>query len=72
MSDKIQPIEQLTQEMKDDFELAWAWFANIAMVAVDAGADPRKADEKASEFMLRMFEINIAESERYRDMMNPS
>jgi len=64
------PIEPLKKAMQEDFEFAWAWHCNLAMLAIDAGADRFRANRKAAEFMLSAFDVDVTQSERYKDLLN--
>lgn len=67
MSEEIKnALDVLSNAMKNDSEYAWTWHCNLAMMAVDAGAGYKEANERASSFMLGLFGINTAENPCYK------
>jgi hypothetical protein len=49
--------------MRDDPGYAWSWHCNLAMMAKDAGADHKKAQQHAAAFMQRTFGVNTMSPE---------
>jgi len=47
----------LRRAMKNDPDYAWSWHCNIAMVAQDAGASHKEANERTSDFMHNLFGV---------------
>jgi hypothetical protein len=55
--------------MQADESWAWSWHCNLAMMAIDAGADRLSANHGAAEFMRQAFEVNIRTSQLYRNLI---
>lgn len=51
-------LKELSFAMQIDPELAWSWHCNIAMVAQDAGALHKEANERTADFMRRAFDVD--------------
>lgn len=60
------PFEQFCRALAADFAWAWSWHCNLAMMAVDAGAPHREANERAADFMERAFGVKVNDSEEFR------
>lgn len=50
----------LSAAMQEDSGYAWSWHCNIAMVAQDAGAPHKEANERAADFMRRAFGVDTS------------
>lgn len=44
-------LDALAHHLNTDRKLAASWSANLAMIGIDAGADPRQAQVSAGKFM---------------------
>lgn len=53
-----QALDALTARMRADPDYAWGWHANLAMMAVDAGAPHAEANERAAGFMRMCFDVD--------------
>lgn len=51
------PFEAMKKAFEDDPQYAITWQANLAIMAIDAGADPVKAQAAAAKFMESNFGI---------------
>ena len=51
-------LKDLSFAMQIDPDLAWSWHCNIAMVAQDAGAPHKEANERTADFMRRAFDVD--------------
>lgn len=60
------PFEQFCRALAADFAWAWSWHCNLAMMAVDAGAPHREANERAADFMERAFGVKVNDSAEFR------
>ncbi len=60
------PFELFCNQLQADPELLWTWHCNIAMVAVDAGADPIPANERAADFMNLAFGADPRQTEYWQ------
>ena len=63
-------IHALSLAMREDFEYAWSWQCNLAMMAYDAGADRKMANARAASLMDGLFNVKVYEHQRYRDIMD--
>ena len=59
MSTAKEALAALSKAMQEDPEYAWSWHCNIAMMAQDAGALHRTANERAADFMKLAFSVDI-------------
>jgi Zn-finger protein len=58
-SNKIkEALDTLRKAMEEDPEYAWTWHCNLAIMAVDAGAPHKEANERAGDFMKHLFGVN--------------
>ena len=53
-------MQELSRYMQIDPEYAWSWHCNVAMVAQDAGAPHKEANERAADFMRRAFDVDTS------------
>ena len=53
-------MEDLAFSMSIDPDYAWSWHCNIAMVAQDAGAPHKEANERSADFMMRAFGVDTS------------
>jgi len=61
----------LKKAMKEeDGSYAWAWHCNIAMMAYDAGAEHKVANDGAARFMKLAFDVDVAKFDEYKQIMN--
>lgn len=60
MSNIKKHIKALSRAMKKDPGFAWSWHCNIAMVAQDAGAPHKEANERTADFMKYVFDVNTS------------
>ena len=56
----------LQKYMQDDKDYAWSWHCNIAMVAVDAGANHIEANIRTGDFMRRCFGVDTKTFPEYK------
>ena len=63
-------VNNLSNLLKDDSSLAWSWHCNIAMLAVDSGADHKEANIRTAEFMKRLFDVDTSQSKEYKSIMS--
>lgn len=49
----------LSRAMRNDADYARSWHANLSMMAQDAGADRKQANERACDFMNNAFGVRI-------------
>lgn len=63
-------MRTLSEEMKKDPDLAWAWHCNLAMMAVDAGAKHEEANKRAADLMRRAFGVSTDEYPHYKNIMS--
>lgn len=59
VTDAATAMKSLSAAMKEDPEYAWGWQSNLAMMAVDAGASHGSANQRAADFMQRVFDVDI-------------
>ena len=52
----------------DDF--AWSWHCNLAMMAFDAGAPHREANERAADFMRGVFDIDVRTMDQWKTLFD--
>ena len=60
-----QAMDALRKAVRADYDYAWSWHCNIAMVAIDAGATHKTANERAAGFMWRTFGVNTSVPPQY-------
>jgi hypothetical protein len=60
--------ETIKQALIDDFDYAWSWHSNIAMVIQDSGNDYNASNLLASKIMKRIWDIDTSENPRYLEM----
>lgn len=65
----VNGLEDLREAMKSDDGLAWSWHCNIAMLAVDSGADHKEANIRTSKFMTDMFGVDTSKFKEYLAIM---
>ena len=58
------PLSPLAEALRADPSYAWAWHCNLAMMAFDAGAPVRAANERAADFMNATFGVNTRDRVR--------
>ena len=63
-------LKDLSIAMQIDPGLAWAWHCNIAMVAQDAGAPHKGANERAADFMRRAFDVDTTKPPVWPESQN--
>lgn len=59
-------LEAISEAMERDSHFAWTWHCNVAMAAIDAGAPPHKANERAADFMRNAFGVDVRDSEQWK------
>jgi hypothetical protein len=62
-------MEMMRSLMQTDESWAWSWHCNLAMMAIDAGADRLSANCGAANFMRQAFEIDMTTSHLYRSLI---
>ncbi len=62
-------VDNLSKVLQDDSNLAWSWHCNIAMLAVDSGADHKEANERTADFMKSVFGVNTSKTKEYLAIM---
>ena len=50
-------MDHLRQAMKDDPSYAWTWHCNIACLLLDEDVPHDRANDRASDFMKRAFDV---------------
>lgn len=65
----VPPFEQFCRALQADFAWAWSWHCNLAMLAQDAGAPHREANERAADFMERAFGVKVNDSAEFKALM---
>ncbi len=59
-------LKTISDAMSADLSYAWGWHCNVAMVAVDAGADHKEANERAASFMRNTFDVDVTQMKEYK------
>lgn len=54
-------MRALSRAMKADRAYAWAWHCNVAMAAIDAGAESPQAQAQAAQFMRNCFGVDTSQ-----------
>lgn len=68
---KMEP-KTMTHEIKNDPEMAWGYFCNIAMPIVDVtGVSHELANQAAAYVMLCLFDVDITKDSRYEYGKSP-
>ena len=65
----VNGLEKLRKAMKSDESLAWSWHCNIAMLAVDSGADHKEANIRTAKFMNDVFGVDTSKFKEYLAIM---
>lgn len=55
--------------MQADESWAWLWHCNLAMLAMDAGADRLLANKQAATFMSNTFDVDMRTNQLYRNVI---
>jgi hypothetical protein len=64
----LKKYETIKQALKDDFDYAWGWHSNIAMVIFDSINDHNASNLLASKIMKRIWDIDTSDNPRYMEM----
>ena len=64
------PAALLGAQLRRDPGFAWGWQCNLAMMAVDAGADHREANRWAADFLKRAFSVDVTGLPEYRAIID--
>jgi len=56
--DKMKELEDFSEQLRNNPELAWAWHCNIAMIGIDSGASPTEMNERTADFMHLAFGVD--------------
>jgi hypothetical protein len=51
-------LDEFAKQLRDDPELTWCWHCNIAMIAIDSGADSTQANDRTADFMMQAFGVD--------------
>lgn len=65
----LKALQSLSDIMVNDNEYAWSWHCNLAMMAVDAGANHKDANIRASDFMRTAFGVDTSKLKEYKQIM---
>ena len=68
----LPPYEQFCRALAADFDWAWSWHCNLAVMAQDAGAPHLAANERAADFMERAFGVKVNDSDQFKDLVRRS
>jgi hypothetical protein len=49
-----------------DSSYAWSWHCNLVMMAYDAGASHKSANERAAGFMRMVFDFDTSKNDEYK------
>ena len=63
-------MQNLTHALKEDADHAWSWHCNLAVMAIDAGADHRRANERAASLMMNLFGVDTRNNEHYKTLFD--
>ena len=55
-------IQVLSRCMREDYDLAWGWHCNIAVMAQDAGASHAVSNDGAARFMKLAFGVDTSKA----------
>lgn len=61
-------MKTVIKRVQNDPDYAWSWHCSLAMMAQDAGAPHRAANERAADFMRGMFGVDVRKSARWSDL----
>lgn len=59
-------MDILRRAMAKDEMYAWSWHCNLACMAMDAGASPISANERAASFMMTAFDVDTSKTSMYQ------
>jgi hypothetical protein len=62
----VSVVDRYCELVRSQSDFAWAIFANLSVMAQDAGAPSKEADERAADLMGSWFSLNIRESEQWK------
>ena len=62
----VSVVDRYCDLIRSDSDFAFAIFANLSVMAQDAGAPSKEANERAADLMRGWFSVNIRESEQWK------
>jgi hypothetical protein len=62
----VSVVDRYCDLIRSDSDFAWTIFANLSVMAQDAGAPSKEANERAADLMGSWFSLNIRESEQWK------
>lgn len=65
----LKAMQALSDIMANDNEYAWSWHCNLAMMAVDVGANHKNANIRVSDFMRTAFGVDTSKLKEYKQIM---
>ena len=60
-------MNTLRNAMNKDHDYAWGWHCNMAVMAMDAGAEHNVANDGAARFMKLAFDIDVTQFPEYKE-----
>jgi hypothetical protein len=64
--DDVSVVDRYCELVRSQSDFAWTIFANLSVMAQDAGAPSKEANERAADLMGSWFSLNIRESEQWK------
>jgi hypothetical protein len=64
--DDVSVVDRYCELVRSQSDFAWTIFANLSVMAQDAGAPSKEANERAADLMRSWFSLNIRESEQWK------
>jgi hypothetical protein len=62
----VSVVDRYCELVRSQSDFAWTIFANLSVMAQDAGAPSKEANERAADLMRSWFSLNIRESEQWK------
>jgi hypothetical protein len=62
----VNVVDRYCELVRSQGDFAWKIFADLSMMAQDAGASSKEANERAADLMRSWFSVNIRESEQWQ------
>ena len=59
-------VETMSERMKDDSDIAWAWQCNLACAYQDEGAEHKQANLAAARFMQLAFKVDVTQFDQWK------
>jgi len=64
--DDVSVVDRYCELVRSQSDFAWTIFTNLSVMAQDAGAPSKEANERAADLMRSWFSLNIRESEQWK------